>query len=78
MDFEEELKKFDIHWVAKEYPTFEEFMDWVDIDAGIEKEKMLNTYKNVAQQFRDGGYPVQADLIMLKYEKVKNEDIQKG
>jgi len=69
------LKKFDIDWIMKEYPSFDEFMDWVDTDVGIAKEKMLDTYKVVAQQFRDAGHHVRADLIMYKYKKVKDEVI---
>jgi len=75
MDFEEELKKYDVHWVVKEYPSFDEFLDWLDIDVGIAKEKMLDTYKVVAEQFQDAGYFTHANLVMLKYEKVKNGDI---
>ena len=70
MNFEEILKKYDAHWVVKEYPTFDSFMDWLDIDIGVSKEKMMNTYEVVADKFEEAGYKSRALLIRLKMEKL--------
>jgi len=75
MTLDEGLVKFDIHWVVKEYPTFDSFMDWLDIDVGISKEKMLDTYKVVADKFEMAGYGSRALLIRLKMKKIRDEDI---
>ena len=48
-------------------------MGWLDIDIGLPKEKMLNTYLAVEQKFKDAGYFRRANLIHIKYEKIKNE-----
>ena len=57
---------------VKNLTTFDEFMDWVDIDIGLSKELMLKAYLSAEEEFRDKGYLTRANLIRIKYEKIKN------
>lgn len=74
MDINEKFVQFNVHWVVKEYPTFDEFMDWLDIDVGIDRKKMINTYEVVADKFKEAGYYDRAVLTQYKLNSLlKNE-----
>lgn len=55
-------------WNVKHFPSFDEFMDWLDIPSP------LSAYEVAAQKFEEAGYPTRAKLVRRKYEQLLKED----
>lgn len=59
--------------IVAEYSSFDEFVDWVNTDIGIDKIKMLDTYLVAEKQFKDAGYSAHARVIKYRYNVVKDK-----
>jgi len=60
-------------WIVMNLKSFDEFMDWLDIDIGIDRQDMLDGYIELEKLLRDDGYPVRANLVKHRIKNFKKE-----
>ena len=60
-------------WNVENITSFDDFMDWLDIDIGSPKEVRLQSLLDTEKIFRKAGYITRAKLARRKYEQLKIE-----
>ena len=57
--------------IVKDYPTFDEFLDWCEVDIGLPLERRLKVLLYVENNFKEAGYLEHAKIINMVYNKLK-------
>ena len=60
-------------WVVKNLNSFDEFMDWLDVDIGIDRKEMLENYIELEETLRKDGYTTRANLVKHRIKNFKRE-----
>lgn len=60
-------------WNVENITSFDDFMDWLDIDIGLSKNSMLQSLLDTEKVFEKAGYITRAKLTRRKYEQLKNK-----
>ena len=60
--------------VVDEYATYDEFVDWCEIDVGLPLERRYQIFTEAEEKFRKAGFPDHADIIKITHDKIKAEN----
>lgn len=60
--------------IVDDYPTYDEFVDWCEIDIGLPLERRYRIFDHAEKQFRKAGFIEHAEIIKITHQKIKSQN----
>ncbi len=60
--------------IIEDNPSFDEFVDWCEIDIGLSSDRRISIFQHAEKEFRNAGFPQHADIIKIVHKKFVNSN----